>query len=90
MSTDGTFANWVMSRDLKKVLTTKQHTTSRNLSLLFRPEVYLAAVNYSLKLEQQSTLVEAIRDHQLSRLIGDQVIDAELIYAAAGHYMYSL
>jgi hypothetical protein len=52
----------MMFRDLSKVLKTKQHTTSRNMAYLYRPEVYMAALLYSLKLEGLSTLIEAIRE----------------------------
>jgi hypothetical protein len=62
ISLDGTFETWMMFRDLSKVLKTKQHTTSRNMAYLFRPEVYMAALLYCLKLEGLSTLIEAIRE----------------------------
>lgn len=60
---DNTFSSWTMYRDMSKVLTTKQHTNSRNLSFLFRPEVYLGAMLHSLELEQISSLIESIRGH---------------------------
>lgn len=60
------------------------------MHFLFRPALYLAATNYALQLEQLSSLVEAIRGHQLSRLTGGQELDGEMIMAAAQPYMYSL
>lgn len=40
-----------MTRDLRRVLVAKQHTNSRNKTFLHNPEIYLAAINYSLELE---------------------------------------
>lgn len=89
LSLDGTLGSWMMFRDLSKVLKTKQHTTSRNLTFLYRPEVYLAALLFSLKLEQASSLIEAVREQQLIRLTGGQYFDDEKLRQAAQPNMHS-
>jgi len=69
-----------MYRDLRKVLTKKQHTNSRNLAYLYRPEVYLGALLYSLRLEKLSSLVECMRAVSLDKLTGGQELNESLLH----------
>jgi len=87
---DGSLRSWSMYRDLRKVLVTKQHTNSRNMQFLFRPEVYLAANLYALKLEKLSSLVECIREVSLAKLTGGQKLNLADLHTACKPYMYTL
>lgn len=87
---DGTLGTWKMFRDLRKVMTKKQYTNSRNLAFLYRPEVYLGALLYSLRLEKLSSLVECIRSASLSKLTGGQELDEELLFNASKRHIYTL
>lgn len=89
-TTDGTLGTWKMFRDLRKVMTKKQYTNSRNLTFLYRPEVYLGALLYSLRLEKLSSLVECIRSASLNKLTGGRELDEELLFNASKRHVYTL
>lgn len=87
---DGTLSTWKMFRDVRKVLTKKQYTNSRNAMYFYRPEVYLGALLYSLRLEKLSSLVECMRSVCLAKLTGGQELNEELLYRACKNYVYTL
>jgi len=79
-----------MFRDVRKVLTKKQYTNSRNAMYFYRPEVYLGALLYSLRLEKLSSLVECMRSVCLAKLTGGQELNEELLYRACKNHVYTL
>jgi hypothetical protein len=79
-----------MFRNLRKVLTKKQYTNSRNLTYLYRPEVYLGALLYSLRLEKLSSLVECLRQASLLKLTGGKELNEKLLFDACKKHVYTL